>query len=186
MSSKTVALSLAAAAACPGLAFQTSGPARNGRTEVERTPTETQALPMVAPETAPDATNKSSAGVAAVGTLATAAVVVGRARRKNKTARKGLKSSPGFNTLPEFEKKKNGFEGVIGDQPPLGYWDPLGFSKDGDIEKFKRRREVEIKHGRVAMFATMGYITPEYFKLDGYLSPSENIKFSDVPNGLAA
>jgi hypothetical protein len=32
----------------------------------------------------------------------------------------------------------------------------------------------------------MGYITPEYYKFDGYLSPSQNIKFSDVPNGLAA
>jgi hypothetical protein len=32
----------------------------------------------------------------------------------------------------------------------------------------------------------MGYITPQYFKFDGYLSPSLGIKFSDVPNGLAA
>lgn len=74
-----------------------------------------------------------------------------------------------------------------------------------------RRRETEIKHGRVAMFATMGqklkqvrlhswmrqcmnfgffiilvqgYIAPEYYRFDGYLSPSMNLKFSDVPNGL--
>ena len=32
----------------------------------------------------------------------------------------------------------------------------------------------------------MGYITPEYFKFPGYLSPSLGLKFSDVPNGLAA
>merc|ERR1712178_163093 len=57
------------------------------------------------------------------------------------------KMSPGFNTLPEREKFLNGFEGNIGDQPPLEFWDPVGFTKDGDVEKFLRRREVEIKHG---------------------------------------
>jgi hypothetical protein len=73
-----------------------------------------------------------------------------------------------------------------GVQDPVGFWDPLGFSADKDEATFKRRRAVEIKHGRVCMYATMGYITPEYFKFPGYLSPSEGIKFADVPNGLAA
>eukprot|EP00971_Amphidinium_carterae_P180703 3584013-Amphidinium_carterae.1 len=42
------------------------------------------------------------------------------------------------------------FESELGAQPPLGFWDPLGLSADGDVDFFKRRREVEIKHGRVA------------------------------------
>ena len=46
-------------------------------------------------------------------------------------------------------------------QPPVGYWDPLGLAKDGDVETFQRRRSVELKHGRIAMLAAMGYITPE-------------------------
>merc|ERR1719401_1656530 len=96
------------------------------------------------------------------------------------------KMSPGFNTLPEREKFFNGFEGNIGDQPPLEFWDPLGFTKDGDVEKFVRRREVELKHGRVSMLATIGYIVPEYVKLPGYISPSQDLKFEDVPNGLGA
>ena len=33
-------------------------------------------------------------------------------------------------------------------QPPVGFWDPLGLSSDGDVTTFKRRREVELKHGR--------------------------------------
>lgn len=33
-------------------------------------------------------------------------------------------------------------------QPPVGFWDPLGLSSDGDLAVFKRRREVELKHGR--------------------------------------
>merc|ERR1711985_92900 len=79
------------------------------------------------------------------------------------------------------------FESELGVQPPLGYWDPLGFSADGDIYSFRRRRSVEIKHGRICMLATMGYITPEITgKIPGYLSPSAGLKFEDIPNGLAA
>jgi len=79
------------------------------------------------------------------------------------------------------------FENEIGVQEPVGFWDPAGLSADGDVVKFKRRRETEIKHGRISMLATMGYITPEFAgKFPGYLSPSSSIKFADVPNGLAA
>jgi hypothetical protein len=96
------------------------------------------------------------------------------------------KMSPGYNTLPEWEGIASGFEGSVGDQEPVGFWDPAGFTKDGDVEKFKRRREVEIKHGRVCMIATIGYIVPEYYKFPGFLSPSEGLKFEDIPNGLGA
>merc|ERR1711933_20478 len=78
------------------------------------------------------------------------------------------------------------FESELGVQAPVGFWDPAGFTKDGDVDAFKRRREVELKHGRVCMFATMGYITPEYFKFPGFLSPSSELQFSDVPNVLSA
>ncbi|CAJ1457366.1 unnamed protein product, partial [Effrenium voratum] len=74
----------------------------------------------------------------------------------------------------------------LGVQDPVGFWDPLGLSADKDEATFKRRRAVEIKHGRIAMYACMGYITPEYFKFPGFLSPSLGLKFADVPNGLAA
>ena len=40
--------------------------------------------------------------------------------------------------------------------------------------------------GRVAMFATIGYILPEYWRFPGYLSKFLDIKFADVPNGLSA
>ena len=78
------------------------------------------------------------------------------------------------------------FENELGVQPPVGFWDPLGFCDDGDEFDFRRRRCVEIKHGRVSMLACIGYIVPEYFKWPGYLSPSTGLKFSDVPHGLAA
>merc|ERR1719436_845908 len=78
------------------------------------------------------------------------------------------------------------FENELGVQPPVGFWDPLEFTKDGDAAAFKRRRAVELKHGRVSMYACIGYFVPEYTKFGGYLSPSMGIKFSDVPNGLGA
>merc|ERR1712146_234345 len=79
------------------------------------------------------------------------------------------------------------FENELGVQDPVGFWDPAGFTADGNVENFQRRRQTELKHGRVSMLATMGYITPEITgKLPGYLSPSMGIKFADVPNGLAA
>merc|ERR1712039_1018991 len=67
------------------------------------------------------------------------------------------------------------FENELGVQPPVGFWDPLEFTKDGSRENFLRRRAVELKHGRVSMYACIGYF-----------SPSLGIKFSDVPNGLGA
>merc|ERR1719436_101590 len=74
----------------------------------------------------------------------------------------------------------------LGVQAPMGYWDPAGFC-DGVTEmEFKRFRSCEIKHGRLAMIATIGYIQPFYGKLGGYLSPSAGLKFEDLPVGFAA
>jgi len=78
------------------------------------------------------------------------------------------------------------FESELGVQAPVGFWDPLGLAADGDVATFTRRRETELKHGRISMLATMGYITPEFFKWPGYLSPGAGLKFSEIPNGLAA
>merc|ERR1712178_281846 len=78
------------------------------------------------------------------------------------------------------------FENELGVQAPVGFFDPLGMTKDGDVEAFKRRSATELKNGRVAMLACMGYIAPEYSRFDGFCSPTENIKFSEIPNGLAA
>jgi len=132
----------------------------------------------------------ASASAAALCVAAAGSAIAARSSKKSKQASviacKGGKTSPGYNTLPDWNKPKAGFEGNIGDQAPLGFWDPLGFSKDQDVEKFLRRRETEIKHGRVSMFATIGYIVPEYVRLPGELSPSQGLKFADVPNGLAA
>lgn len=68
------------------------------------------------------------------------------------------------------------FENEIGAQPPLGFWDPMGLATDQ--ESFDRLRYVELKHGRVAMLAVVGYLTT-------YLG----VRFpgaEDIPCGFAA
>jgi len=79
------------------------------------------------------------------------------------------------------------FENELGVQSPTGFWDPVGFTADGDVEAFNRRRATELKHGRISMLACMGYMTPEIIgKFPGYISPSTGLKYADIPNGLGA
>eukprot|EP00434_Breviolum_minutum_P000798 symbB.v1.2.000704.t1/scaffold40.1/size395337/8 len=108
------------------------------------------------------------------------------ASRKLNASNDGLTGSAWGDWSLYTDSPLRAFEEELGVQAPVGFWDPVGYTRDGDIEIFKRRRETEIKHGRVAMYATIGYIVPEYFKWPGYLSPSMGLKFADVPNGLAA
>ena len=46
---------------------------------------------------------------------------------------------------------------------PFGFFDPLGFSADASEGKIKFYREAEIKHGRVAMVASVGILVGENF-----------------------
>jgi hypothetical protein len=46
---------------------------------------------------------------------------------------------------------------------PMGYFDPLGFSAKVSTGKVAFFREAEIKHGRVCMWASVGYIYGELF-----------------------
>jgi len=72
----------------------------------------------------------------------------------------------------------------LGATEPLGVFDPLGWL-ESEPEAFERRRAVERKHGRVAMAAVVGTIVHNnHIVFDGYISPSANLKFSDIPTGI--
>jgi hypothetical protein len=72
----------------------------------------------------------------------------------------------------------------LGATAPLGVYDPLRWL-DTEPEAFERRRAVERKHGRISMAAMLGCIVHNnHITFDGYLSPSENLKFSDIPTGV--
>ena len=47
---------------------------------------------------------------------------------------------------------------MVGSSPPLGFFDPIGFSK-GPEERLNEYRESELKHGRTAMLAVVGFLT---------------------------
>jgi len=86
--------------------------------------------------------------------------------------------------VPSMTAELDFKEGDIGVLPPLGFWDPLNLTSRGP-EKFRRYQEMEIKHGRLAMAATLGVITTEAgVRLPGYLSTSSNLRFADVPGTL--
>ncbi|GMH71153.1 hypothetical protein TrRE_jg1431, partial [Triparma retinervis] len=49
---------------------------------------------------------------------------------------------------------------MVGAIPPVGYFDPVGLSRNKDDATMKLYREAELKHGRVAMAACLGwYVT---------------------------
>lgn len=78
------------------------------------------------------------------------------------------------------------FEGEVGAQAPLGFFDPLNLVADGDQLKFNRLRYVEIKHGRVSMLAVVGYLVTEAgIRLPGDIDFS-GTSFDSIPGGFAA
>ena len=79
---------------------------------------------------------------------------------------------------------KMSYESELGAIPPVGFFDPLGLSSNIDQETFDNYRTAELKHGRVAQLAVLGYIVPEVFKFPGDIAPG--VSFASIPNGIAA
>ena len=59
---------------------------------------------------------------------------------------------PAFSQLSAWKD-----ETVTGITPPVGFWDPLGLSDGKSDEVMVFYREAELKHGRVAMAACLGW-----------------------------
>merc|ERR1719454_347345 len=73
--------------------------------------------------------------------------------------------------------------GDIGTTKPLGIYDPLGLMTSMP-DKYRRWQEMEIKHGRFAMAATVHVILTEAgVRWPGYLSylSFPPLKFDDIP-----
>eukprot|EP00525_Craspedostauros_australis_P008667 CAMPEP_0198133920 /NCGR_PEP_ID=MMETSP1442-20131203/59808_1 /TAXON_ID= /ORGANISM="Craspedostauros australis, Strain CCMP3328" /LENGTH=208 /DNA_ID=CAMNT_0043795055 /DNA_START=24 /DNA_END=650 /DNA_ORIENTATION=+ len=86
-------------------------------------------------------------------------------------------------TTPATSTSLKVSEQEIGATAPLGFFDPLGYITDD--ETFERYRAVERKHGRIAMMAMLGtFVHNNKWTFDGYLSPSNNIKFTDIDSGI--
>lgn len=79
---------------------------------------------------------------------------------------------------------KSTYENELGVIAPTGFFDPAGLSENIDQETFDQYRTAELKHGRVAQLAVIGYVIPEIFRFPGEIAPG--IAFADIPNGIAA
>merc|ERR1719409_1047643 len=84
---------------------------------------------------------------------------------------------------------------AIEDLPGVGpetgnkVWDPLGLSATCPYgsKEFEWLRTAEIKHGRVAMAASVGWIISEMgIHFPGYISKSSDLTFEQLGTGLAA
>jgi len=62
---------------------------------------------------------------------------------------------------------------------PFGYWDPLKLCPSGDKSGFRKLRSAEMKHGRVAMLASIGLVAQHYIRF-----PTGT--FDDIPSGIWA
>jgi len=103
-----------------------------------------------------------------------------------------------------FDKLRKGppisIQEELGTSPTFQYeyFDPLELAND---DNFAMYREAELKHGRIAMLATIGMTFTEWnihlnlplsvhanigAPFPGDLSPSSNLQFSDVPSGIGA
>merc|ERR1712157_122955 len=51
-------------------------------------------------------------------------------------------------------------EDLAGVTEPLGFWDPAGFSENGNVAAYRR---AELKHGRVCMQASLGIIVADLY-----------------------
>jgi len=75
-------------------------------------------------------------------------------------------------------------EGDIGVLPPLGVYDPLGLIETRDMRRYEI---MEIKHGRAAMLGFLHILhLHSGVRFEGYLSPSQGLKFADMPLGCLA
>merc|ERR1719379_1864366 len=52
---------------------------------------------------------------------------------------------------------------MAGAMAPLGFWDPMGFATDVSGTRLAFFREAELKHGRIGMLASLGFLVGEKF-----------------------
>jgi len=88
---------------------------------------------------------------------------------KSKTAAAAKKKEPEV-----FDVTKQ-----IGAIEPLGYWDPLNLCPLNDRIQFRKLRTAELKHGRVAMLASVGLVAQHFIRFP-------TASFEDVPSGIMA
>merc|ERR1719281_2408562 len=87
-------------------------------------------------------------------------------------------------TVEEIKKavqlKAEDMAGVTG---PMGFFDPLGWATDTPAGKLLFYREVELKHGRICMLASLGILVAEKFHplFGGNIDVPAYVAFQQTP-----
>lgn len=87
----------------------------------------------------------------------------GVSQRASKLPVMQMQNVPYLNEAPTPPPRRTNFDvqNLAGISAPLGFFDPLGFTKGASEGKIRFYREVELKHGRLAMLAFLGFLTHE-------------------------
>jgi len=125
------------------------------------------ALRTTSPQASPPYSSSAAGGIFSIAVPVLIAGVAYAARQTDSPRRAANVMSKAFDPSNE-----------IGALPPLGYWDPAGFMKGQNEEKFLEYRAKELKHGRIAMLAIVGFLVQPYAEF--------GIGFSGVPGGVQA
>merc|ERR1711879_351938 len=85
--------------------------------------------------------------------------------------------------VPAPLKAKLKAEEMSGVTAPLGFFDPAGFSADISEGKLLFYREVELKHGRLCMLASLGILVAEKFHplFGGNIDTPAAFAFQETP-----
>lgn len=81
------------------------------------------------------------------------------------------------------DRPKLNVKDLAGITEPMGFWDPLGFTKDATEGKIRFYREVELKHGRVGMLAALGFLVAEKYHplFGGNIDQPAYLAFQQTP-----
>merc|ERR1719359_608892 len=72
--------------------------------------------------------------------------------------------APKYPTVNGFTADESKFmAGLPGALPPMGNFDPAGFTEGKSVAELKMLREAEVTHGRVSMLASLGFLVQESF-----------------------
>merc|ERR1712039_885525 len=107
---------------------------------------------------------------AAAGPRRSASFALTGSSRALATARRGCPSAATATVDAEAPPPPPPFNPAeqLGATMPLGYFDPLGFCKVGDESGFRKLRSAELKHGRVAMMASVGALGQHFIRFPGF------------------
>merc|ERR1712137_517725 len=116
----------------------------------------------------------------AFGVLSLGAAVRSSVTKRHATAVAEIQATEEKEAPPQFQPSQQ-----IGVTAPLGFFDPLNFSKVGDEEGFRKLRVAELKHGRVAMMASVGAVVQHYVQFGGYEKVPKGIFAATDSTGIA-